>query len=381
MALAAKVEAIVMKLPKRFELTDVLRQTPEVVERHVGVPNLRASIRDALDRLVQRDVIKDLGDDLYERTVGDAGVVGLDWPLKPGTVTTRRELAEMLGQAGPAGLQRGMFKPAGGKRFSDHILLFHDPFNNPYGDEIVGDTILYVGEGHAKLGDQSLTRNNRHLANQLEHGYQAHFFEQVSQGSSEVRYHGPVLARDVRRVYRDEEKRSVLQFELVRVDTSVGRDQLGSAYARALLNMNDDPRAHGLEPRPTRKSTVEKLVRDRAFAQLVLAAYQYVCAVCGDALQHEGKTELEAAHIIPVADRGPDRVQNGISLCKRHHWAFDNGIFTLTKDLAVQILMTERDPHGELSDGERVRIPDKERLHPHEFYVQRHRQKWRRTPA
>jgi putative restriction endonuclease len=40
--------------------------------------------------------------------------------------------------------------------------------------------------------------------------------------------------------------------------------------------------------------------------------------------------EAEAAHIIPVQKKGPDDIRNALSLCKRHHWAFDAGLFTVS---------------------------------------------------
>ena len=41
------------------------------------------------------------------------------------------------------------------------------------------------------------------------------------------------------------------------------------------------------------------------------------------------ETLLEAAHIIPVENKGNDDVRNGIPLCPTHHTAFDNFLFTI----------------------------------------------------
>ena len=41
------------------------------------------------------------------------------------------------------------------------------------------------------------------------------------------------------------------------------------------------------------------------------------------------ETLLEAAHIIPVENKGNDDVGNGIPLCPTHHTAFDNFLFTI----------------------------------------------------
>lgn len=74
--------------------------------------------------------------------------------------------------------------------------------------------------------------------------------------------------------------------------------------------------------------------RDRAFKLLVSAEYGRICCLCRSMFvlreQDTLLSEAEAAHIIPVAERGPDDIRNAISLCKRHHWAFDAGLFTIS---------------------------------------------------
>ncbi len=74
--------------------------------------------------------------------------------------------------------------------------------------------------------------------------------------------------------------------------------------------------------------------REQAFRSLVLAEYRRLCCLCRAmfVLKDAGGmlVEAEAAHIIPVADKGPDDLRNALSLCKRHHWAFDNGLFAFS---------------------------------------------------
>jgi putative restriction endonuclease len=64
--------------------------------------------------------------------------------------------------------------------------------------------------------------------------------------------------------------------------------------------------------------------------------------VCGAlfVLRESGRgtlVEAEAAHIIPVRENGPDDPRNGMSLCPRHHWAFDAGLFTVTAGFLVRL--------------------------------------------
>ena len=94
------------------------------------------------------------------------------------------------------------------------------------------------------------------------------------------------------------------------------------------------------EPRTTYSTS--RTVRTRAFGSIVLEEYKRQCCVCGAlfVLREQGRgllVEAEAAHIIPVCESGPDDPRNGMSLCPRHHWAFDAGLFTVTSGLLVRL--------------------------------------------
>ena len=59
------------------------------------------------------------------------------------------------------------------------------------------------------------------------------------------------------------------------------------------------------------------------FSSDVFAYYDNQCAVC------DLKFFLDAAHIIPVKDKGADHKRNGLILCKNHHKAFDDNFFKI----------------------------------------------------
>ena len=92
---------------------------------------------------------------------------------------------------------------------------------------------------------------------------------------------------------------------------------------------------------PRAEYVVSRAARDQAFRDLVLEEYFRLCAVCKSRfVLHQPDREVveaEAAHIIPVAAQGPDDPRNALSLCRRHHWAFDEGLFTITDTLEVRI--------------------------------------------
>lgn len=65
----------------------------------------------------------------------------------------------------------------------------------------------------------------------------------------------------------------------------------------------------------------------------VFKYYQNQCAVC------DINYFLEAAHIIPVKNRGVDNKKNGIILCKNHHKAFDDMFFRINyQNYNIEIL-------------------------------------------
>ncbi len=115
-------------------------------------------------------------------------------------------------------------------------------------------------------------------------------------------------------------------------------------------------------------------LHQQSFRVRVLDAYRNRCTCCN--LQH---TELlDAAHIIPDKElRGEPVVQNGLSLCKIHHAAFDQNILGITPDYRIKIredILEETDgpmlKHGIQSlensklilPRNREQWPDKERL-------------------
>jgi putative restriction endonuclease len=81
-------------------------------------------------------------------------------------------------------------------------------------------------------------------------------------------------------------------------------------------------------------ATVKARLQQRSFREKVLDAYKSQCAFCR--LKH--RELLDAAHIIP--DNLPESkstIDNGISLCKLHHSAYDSFILGVTPDYIIQV--------------------------------------------
>lgn len=83
---------------------------------------------------------------------------------------------------------------------------------------------------------------------------------------------------------------------------------------------------------------MSRALRDRAFARQVKRAYGGTCAMSGLHLTNGGgRMEVEAAHIIPVEERGPDVVSNGLALSGTLHWMFDRGLVSVDQDNSLLI--------------------------------------------
>jgi len=92
-----------------------------------------------------------------------------------------------------------------------------------------------------------------------------------------------------------------------------------------LLEPSDDPE------RPLR------LIRGRlgqgAFRSLVTDAYTRRCAISGE----RTLPALEAAHIKPYAESGPNRTENGLLLRSDLHRLFDSGYVTVTPERRIEV--------------------------------------------
>lgn len=76
-----------------------------------------------------------------------------------------------------------------------------------------------------------------------------------------------------------------------------------------------------------------------AFRLSVIDAYNKRCAITGE----KTLPVLEAAHIKPFADAGPNRIDNGLLLRSDIHKLFDNGYITVTSDFKIEVSKRIRD--------------------------------------
>lgn len=131
--------------------------------------------------------------------------------------------------------------------------------------------------------------------------------------------------------------------------------------------------------RRVKQALINKLLRDAAFRKMVVNAYDNRCAVTGLILiDHKGYAEVQGAHILPVADNGPDTIENGIALSATAHWLFDRHLISLSDD--YRLLIANRVPHEMRAflkpAGDIIFLPQDENQYPDVDYIRLHREKF-----
>lgn len=229
--------------------------------------------------------------------------------------------------------------------------------NGPYDDQLADDGLLVYhiqGQTAADLNN----RDNVALRTAMRRRLPLVYFKAVSQG-----WYLPVFP-----VFVALEDPSRLSFRIA-VDPAYG---LG--VPTAALGSRDDSVDSPLSIKRYVHSMVRSRLHQGRFRIDVLTAYRERCCLC-----HLGHRELlDAAHIIPDSEPGGDPiVQNGLSLCKIHHAAFDQNLLGISPDYEIHVnreLMEERDGpmlkhgiqelHGSrlVLPGSMAKRPDRERL-------------------
>lgn len=129
--------------------------------------------------------------------------------------------------------------------------------------------------------------------------------------------------------------------------------------------------------RPIVSQVVQRPFRDRAFSAAIKAAYHDTCAVTGlKLINGGGHSEVQAAHIRPVADRGPDSVRNGLALSGTVHWMFNRGLISVDDDYSLLIASGGvPDTITRLINTERrLLVPSRPDERPHSQFLQYHRE-------
>jgi hypothetical protein len=155
-------------------------------------------------------------------------------------------------------------------------------------------------------------------------------------------------------------------------------DKSGSQQSERGSESSGDEEKQQPETVRRRRTSTTRTVRDNEFTKKVRAAYNRICAVCRTRRETKnGQPEVEAHHIRPVSDDGPDSVQNGVALCRLHHWAFEKGWIAVSDDYEILVRDWEDVPgYEEFSryEGDSLHLPENPQQYPDSKYLSHHRE-------
>lgn len=247
-----------------------------------------------------------------------------------------------------------------------YIILF-SRVDGPYSDKFEGNIFYYDGEGLGK--DQELTTNNKALIKSNEAGRTIYGFRQKEVGKWE--YIGVLEVLDY--TYIEKSGFKTYEFKLKKTELDIP-EVLASESKEIIESVQDEPKLKD----DNSYDIVKRKRRNAAFSRIIKQVYDYSCAICGKKrFTHAGYPEVEAAHIYPKSKNGADDPRNGICLCKLHHWAFDNGLFSIKDDFSIIIndIIRNNDNYEEIYDFEnnKIILPKNKELQPVSLYLKEHR--------
>lgn len=121
-------------------------------------------------------------------------------------------------------------------------------------------------------------------------------------------------------------------------------------------------------------------IREAFFRKTVIHIYDYRCAFCQLKVKRSlNQFIVDGAHIKPFSEFYDNQINNGISLCKNHHWAFDHGWFTIDDDYKIILAndLEEDSPNAtpmKNFDGVKILVPDQKIYLPKQEALRWHRE-------
>jgi putative restriction endonuclease len=126
--------------------------------------------------------------------------------------------------------------------------------------------------------------------------------------------------------------------------------------------------------RPIAERMISRPFREAAFAMGVKQAYANTCAMTGfNIVNGGGRAEVQAAHIRPVAHRGPDSIRNGLALSGTIHWMFDRGLVSIDEDYRVLIARDRLPDTVARMLRKELLLPKSPEQRPHAHFLRYHR--------
>jgi putative restriction endonuclease len=229
--------------------------------------------------------------------------------------------------------------------------------------------VKYNEEEKQRLQEQI---NNRPKPKYRNRKPQAKSFEQL-QKLVEYAY----LDEKLFELLQNEESRKQIVDTLISVWFSISNNELKDVLE---INLSFEDKSNTEENKVPKTKLTKSLVRDAFFRKAVVYIYDYKCAFCGLNVNRSlTQTIVDGAHIKPFAQFYDSKIDNGISFCKNHHWAFDRGWFAINDDYKIIVAndLHEYSPNAKpitAFNGETIILPNLEQYYPRLEALKWHRQ-------
>jgi putative restriction endonuclease len=267
-------------------------------------------------------------------------------------------------------------------------------------ESAIGDFIVYYEPGRVAAHDRGRYGRRAYVAVAQVTGVRpdparSGFFYADIDPSTYITFDRPVPFREAEHYYERQLRRAdggtskgAFGRAVRPIDDDEFTDILAAGFA-AELSLEQEARPDLILPagmmeaptdfeRPVIERIMSRPVRDAAFRNAIQAVYGSTCAMTGIKLINGGgRSEAQAAHIQPVAERGPDSIRNGLALSGTVHWMFDRGLVSLGDPPDYPILLSS----DALPDNVRqlfnldmlLRKPADQRFWPAPGYTEFHR--------
>lgn len=238
-------------------------------------------------------------------------------------------------------------------KVTNTLVIISNPTKALYVDRWYGNELYYTGTG--KYGDQTLSRQNRTLAESDKNGVAIHLFEVFK--PTQYIYHGIVklCGTPYQEIQNDDNgiARKVWIFPLTTVghSTSVDAESFilyikGQAKKTKYLSdaiLEQRAKEDSSNKVSNRYVNSKAFVRDPYVSEYAKRRANGICQLCGKPApfkDSDGKPFLESHHIIWLTDGGADSPENTVALCPNCHRKMH--IINDPKDVATLIEKIKR---------------------------------------
>ena len=262
----------------------------------------------------------------FEGTPLQDATTDFQLPIKSGDVIDNDTLCAIF-QCSPQGGMRRAHK-------TNSLILVSDHTKSAYEDKWIGKTFHYTGMG--LLGEQSLSfLQNKTLVESKESGINLYLFEVFEEGH--YVYIGEVELTDIpyRSKQRDSEKniRDVYIFPLrlkgnkhpplLKKELLQTKDEIIRKKSQKLpLDELEFLAKYSIKEGGKREVLTDVYERDQIVSEYTKRKANGICQLCNQPApfnNRDGDPFLEIHHIIPLAEGGPDIIENVTALCPNCH--------------------------------------------------------------